>query len=114
MPNGNWKCLALLCGVSSLAAALLFTTLSSLLTLPASGWLLAGVLLCLTITVGRFTVPVTSADGKSKSHKSIADAFIFLAAMMYGIAPAALMAGIDACNTSRRDGTRTRIVFATA
>src|ERR1041384_1174589 len=114
MPNGNWKSLALLCGVSTLAAALLCTTLSSLLTLPASGWFLTAVLLCLTVTVGRFTVPVTSADGKSQSHKSIADAFIFLAAMLYGIAPAAIMAGVDACNTSRRDGTRTRIVFSTA
>ncbi|PYS94106.1 MAG: hypothetical protein DMF64_02055 [Acidobacteria bacterium] len=114
MPNGNWKCLALLCGVSTLAAALLCTTLSSLLTLPASSWLWAGVLLCLTITAGRFTVPVTNADGTSQSHKSIADAFIFLAAMMFGGAPAAIIAGVDAGNTSRRDGTRTRIVFSTA
>src|SRR5439155_1385668 len=36
----------------------------------------------------RFTVPVTNVDGISQTHKSVADAFIFLAVMMYALAPA--------------------------
>jgi len=46
------------------------------------------VLLILTVACSRFTVPVTNVDGVSESNKSVADAFIFLAVMMYTLAPA--------------------------
>ena len=114
MPNGNWKCLALLCAVAASAASLLVLNLSGLLAVPANGWLMCAVLLALTVAAGRFTVPVTDADGGEQGHKSIADAFIFLTAMLYGPAPAALLAGIDSFNTSRNSVSRTRLLFSTA
>jgi diguanylate cyclase (GGDEF)-like protein/putative nucleotidyltransferase with HDIG domain len=90
MPKGNWKSLALLGGVAALACILLATALVSLVGLPLMGWTglapLAGLLL-LTLAASRFTVSVTNADGNSSSEKSVADAFIFLAAMMYTISP---------------------------
>src|SRR5947208_9155028 len=114
MPNGNWKCLALLCAIAALAASLLLLNFSGLLAIPANGWLLFAVLLALTIAAGRFTVPVTDADGGEQGHKSIADAFIFLTAMLYGAAPAALLAGADSFNTSRNSGRHTRLAYSTA
>ncbi|HEX8181775.1 MAG TPA: diguanylate cyclase [Pyrinomonadaceae bacterium] len=114
MPNDNWKCLALLGGVAVLAVLLLVITFSGLLALSLSGWLLWGLLLGLTVVAGRFTVPVTDADGRGQSHKSIADALIFLAAMIYGSAPAAILAGIDGYNTSRRTAKPARLAFSVA
>jgi diguanylate cyclase (GGDEF)-like protein/putative nucleotidyltransferase with HDIG domain len=46
------------------------------------------ILLVLTLLSGRFTVPVTNVDGTSQTHKSVADAFIFLAVMLYTTMPA--------------------------
>ncbi len=90
MPKGNWKSLALLGGVAALACILLATALVSLVGLPLMGWTglapLAGLLL-LTLAASRFTVSITNADGHSSSEKSIADAFVFLAVMMYTTAP---------------------------
>jgi diguanylate cyclase (GGDEF)-like protein/putative nucleotidyltransferase with HDIG domain len=59
--------------------------------LPFLGW--SGltpmlVLLLLTFAASRFTVTVTSADGLSQSRKSVADAFVFLAVMIYAVPPA--------------------------
>src|SRR5215210_1605138 len=91
MPEGNWKTLALLGCVAALASVLLILSLVSLGNLPLTGWAglppLAGLLI-LTLAASRFTVSVTSGDGVSQSEKSIADAFIFLAAMMYAVEPA--------------------------
>ena len=59
--------------------------------LPFMGWAgLGAFLLLLTITLitSRFTVPVTHVDGGSQTTKSVADALIFLAVMMYTLAPA--------------------------
>jgi len=53
-----------------------------------SGLASFAVLLILTVACSRFTVPVTNVDGVSESNKSVADAFIFLAVMMYTLAPA--------------------------
>jgi diguanylate cyclase (GGDEF)-like protein/putative nucleotidyltransferase with HDIG domain len=91
MPEGNWKTLALLGCVAALASVLLILSLVSITGLPIAGWAgltpLAG-LLVLTLAASRFTVSVTSGDGVNQSEKSIADAFIFLAAMMYAVEPA--------------------------
>lgn len=91
MPEGNWKTLALLGCVAALASVLLVLSLVSITGLPLTGWTglppLAG-LLVLTLAASRFTVSVTNGDGVSQSEKSIADAFIFLAAMMYAVEPA--------------------------
>ena len=87
----NWKSLLLVSGVTAIGAAILILGLVSTVRLPILGWHGLGsfvVLLVLTLLSGRFTVPVTNVDGTSQTHKSVADAFIFLAVMMYTTAPA--------------------------
>jgi diguanylate cyclase (GGDEF)-like protein/putative nucleotidyltransferase with HDIG domain len=105
MPKGNWKSLALVCGAAALAAALLIFSLDSLWSLTTrNGYLCGGMLLALTVAAGFFTVPLINADGTSHSSKSMADAAVFLAAMMFGMAPAAILAGVDGIISSRRVG----------
>ena len=78
-------------GVAAIGGGLLVLAVSSTLRLPLLSWSGLGsfaILLVLTFASSRFTVPVTNVDGVSQSHKSVADAFIFLAVMMYTLAPA--------------------------
>jgi diguanylate cyclase (GGDEF)-like protein/putative nucleotidyltransferase with HDIG domain len=114
MPNGNWKSLALLCGAAALAVALLVFSLDGLWSLTTAGYLWGVLLLALTVVAGRFTVPIFNADGTSNGGKSVADAFIFLAAMMFGTAPAAIIAGVDGFISSRRIADRRARLFRTA
>ncbi|HVF54786.1 MAG TPA: diguanylate cyclase [Pyrinomonadaceae bacterium] len=102
MSKGNWKSLVLLGCVALPGAALLLFSVNGLMILDwrALAWC-AGLLL-LTVAAGRFTVPFINADGTSHSRKSVADAFIFLAAMIYGAAPATILAGVDGLHSSRR------------
>ncbi|MDX6288652.1 MAG: hypothetical protein QOH42_451, partial [Blastocatellia bacterium] len=91
MQKLNWKSLLLVGGVAAIGAVILVGAAASMVRLPILGWHGIGsfiVLLVLTVLSGRFTVPVTNADGTSQTHKSVADAFIFLAVMMYTTAPA--------------------------
>src|SRR6266478_7940551 len=91
MPRSNWKSLLLVSGVATVGGALLIAAIVWTMRLPILGWHGLGsflVLLVLTLLSGRFTVPVTNVDGTSQTHKSVADAFIFLAVMMYTTAPA--------------------------
>ncbi|HJR07173.1 MAG TPA: diguanylate cyclase [Pyrinomonadaceae bacterium] len=113
MPNGNWKSLALLCGSAALAAALLVFSLGDLQSLTTNGYLWSGALLALTLAAGRLTVPLLNADGTSNSSKSVADALIFLAAMMFGAAPAAILAGVDGFTSSKRAGNWSARLFRT-
>src|SRR5260370_33661253 len=85
MRSINWKRVLLVGGVATIGGGLLVLGISSTLRLPILSWRgLASftVLLVLTFASSRFTVPVTNVDGVSQSHKSVADAFIFLAVMM--------------------------------
>jgi len=78
-------------GVSVIGFTLLIFAMTAALRLPLLGWsglVSFAVLLVLTVASSRFTVPVTNVDGASESNKSVADAFIFLAVMMYTLAPA--------------------------
>ncbi|HYP52932.1 MAG TPA: HD domain-containing protein, partial [Pyrinomonadaceae bacterium] len=114
MPERNWKSLALLCGVAALGTALFFFSLYSLRLLDwrSLGWCAA--LLVLTLAAGRLTVPVTDADGESRRRKTSADAFVFLAAMMYGPALATVLAAVDGFSSSYRGQHKRRVtVFAT-
>ncbi len=91
MQKQNWKSLLLVGGVAAIGAAIFILALASTVRLPILGWQGLGsfvVLLVLTLLSGRFTVPITSVDGTSQTYKSVADAFIFLAVMMYTTAPA--------------------------
>ncbi len=106
MPKGNWNSLAFLCGAAALAAALFVFSLDSLWSLTTNGYLWGGVFLALTVAAGFFTVPLMNSDGTSHSSKSMADAVIFLAAMMFGTAPAVILAGVDGFISSRRVGDR--------
>src|ERR1044071_8536943 len=122
MPQGNWKTLALLGCVATLASALLILSFVSITGLPLTGWAglppLAG-LLVLTLAASRFTVSVTSGDGVGQSEKSIADAFIFLAAMMYAaepansVGPAVILAAIVGFISSWKCSDRRITVFTT-
>ncbi|MGB7923994.1 MAG: diguanylate cyclase [Pyrinomonadaceae bacterium] len=120
MPQGNWKSLTLLGSVTILAAGLLVNALISLSALPLLSWTgLAplAVLFLLTIASGRFTVSVINADGFTQSQKSVADAFVFLAVMMYAVAPANTVAPATALAvlvgfiSSRRSTDRRITVF---
>ena len=112
MSTGNWKSLALLCGVTALAASLLVVSLAEFWPPSARDLIWCAALLALTVAAARFTVPVTDADGVSRSSKSVADAFIFLAAMMFGVAPAALLAAVDGFLSSRRVADRRLQIFS--
>jgi len=122
MPQGKWKSLALLGSVAALAAVLFAYSLFSLHQFPLSGWMGLATwigLLILTIAAGSFTVPVTDADGVSRSEKSVADAFIFLAAMMYAAVPngsagpATVLAAVVGFLSSRKSKDPRVIVFTT-
>lgn len=122
MPKGNWKSLALLGGVATLASILLALALVSLVGLPLIGWTglapLAGLLL-LTLAASRFTVSITNADGNSSSEKSVAEAFVFLAAMMYTtspvspVGPAVLLAAIVGYMSVWNSSDRRIVIFTT-
>src|SRR5256884_1539431 len=91
MPRSNWKTLLLVSGVATVGGALLIAAIVWTIRLPLLGWsgLLPFVLLVvLTLLSSRFTVPVTNVDGSSQTHKSVADALIFLAVMIYTLPPA--------------------------
>src|SRR5258706_16362411 len=91
MQKTNWKSLLLVGGVAALGAIILILAIASTVRLPILGLHGLGsfvVLLVLTLLSSRFTVPVTNVDGTSQTHKSVADAFIFLAVMMYALTPA--------------------------
>jgi diguanylate cyclase (GGDEF)-like protein/putative nucleotidyltransferase with HDIG domain len=91
MKKRFWKTTALLIAISAVCAALLASAFAATIKLPFLGraglisWL---ILLALTLAASRFTVSVTSTDGVRQSRKSIADAFVFLAVVLYAVPPA--------------------------
>ncbi|HEX8175303.1 MAG TPA: diguanylate cyclase [Pyrinomonadaceae bacterium] len=120
MPKGNWKSLAFLGAVALLAGVIFLNALASLVGLPLNGWtglLPLTALLVLTVAASRFTVSVMNADGVRQSTKSVADTFIFLAAMMYATgstgkaAPAVLLAAVVGFITSLREADRRLTIF---
>ena len=87
----TWTSPLLLISLRVIALALLFTSLISTATLPfftSSGLLLWLVLVVLTLAASRFTVSITSTIGVSQSRKSVADALVFLAVILYAVPPA--------------------------
>jgi diguanylate cyclase (GGDEF)-like protein/putative nucleotidyltransferase with HDIG domain len=81
----------LLTAVAVAGSAILISGIVSTIRLPLLGW--GGIaplvaLVALTVVSSRFIVPVTSVDGTSQTNKSVAEAFIFLAVIMYATAPA--------------------------
>jgi len=89
--TADWNRLILLTIVGVLGGVILAYGFFEIGKLPLWGWdglLPFAVLVLLTVACSRFTVPVTNIDGVSQSYKSAAEAFIFLAVMMYALSPA--------------------------
>ena len=87
----DWRSNLLLIGLSALGVILFFSALLSTARLPlltGAGLLAWVVLLILTLAASRFTVSITTSIGVSPSRKSVADAFVFLAIILYAIPPA--------------------------
>jgi diguanylate cyclase (GGDEF)-like protein/putative nucleotidyltransferase with HDIG domain len=87
----NWKSPALSISILALGALLVCSALISTVQLPlltSAGLLSWLVLLVLTLAASRFTVSITTTVGVSQSRKSLADAFIFLAVILYAVPPA--------------------------
>ena len=121
MPKLNWKSLFLLVPVTIVGAVILVGGIFSTIRLPVFTW--SGlapfvVLIGITLISSRFTVRFTNVDGSSQSHKSVADAFIFLAVMMYTtppantLGPAIVLAAIVGFISSLSDDGRWNRIFA--
>jgi diguanylate cyclase (GGDEF)-like protein/putative nucleotidyltransferase with HDIG domain len=95
MHKGKWKSTALLSAIVGMGVLVLLGSLVPTLKLPLVGksgllpWL---VLVVLTVVVSRFTISVTSTDGVRQSGKSVADALVLLAIILYGVPPASTAA----------------------
>ena len=87
----DWRSNLLLIGISALGLVLFCSALLATARLPfltSAGLLAWVVLLILTLAASRFTVSITTSIGVSRSRKSVADAFVFLAIILYAIPPA--------------------------
>src|SRR6476659_2177124 len=81
---------ALLIGVLAIGSILFCSALLSTIELPlltSSGLLAWFALLGLTLAASRFTVSITDTVGVSKGRKSVADAVVFLAIVLYAGPP---------------------------
>jgi diguanylate cyclase (GGDEF)-like protein/putative nucleotidyltransferase with HDIG domain len=89
MSKTNWKSTGLLSLVAGAALVMLLAAARYTADLAlVSSILPLLILLLLTIAASGLTVSVTSTDGVGRSRKSIADAFVFLAVMLYAVPPA--------------------------
>src|SRR6266496_3464194 len=120
MRQTNWKSKTLLAGISSLAAVLLGSAIFATLSLPffgSAGLASALVLVVLTLAASRVTVSMTSTDGVRCSPKSVADAFVFLAVMLYAmppagtVGPAVVLAAIIGLVSTYRLTTKREMIF---
>jgi diguanylate cyclase (GGDEF)-like protein/putative nucleotidyltransferase with HDIG domain len=123
MRTTNWKGTALLAPISVISLGALLSGIPATLGLPLFGsaslasWV---VLFVLTVAVSRFTVSVTSTDGVHSYRKSIADAFVFLAIILYAgpplnaPGPAVLLAALVGFLSTYRLATRREMIFTTA
>jgi diguanylate cyclase (GGDEF)-like protein/putative nucleotidyltransferase with HDIG domain len=87
----DWRSDLLLIGITALGALLLCSALVSTAQLPlfsSAGLLALLVLLVLTLVASRFTVSITTSIGVNQSRKSVADALVFLAVILYAVPPA--------------------------
>jgi diguanylate cyclase (GGDEF)-like protein/putative nucleotidyltransferase with HDIG domain len=86
----NWKSSVVLITISTVGALLLCSALISTVQLPlltTAGLVSWLVLLILTLVASRFTVSITTTVGVSQSRKSVADALVFLAVILYAVPP---------------------------
>ena len=111
MSSRNWKLNALLGAMVGMSSLTLLGCLVATVQLPflgKSGMLPWLVLIGLALSAGRFTVSVTTVDGARHGAKSVADALVILAIILYGVppantaGPATLLAAIVAMVAARR------------
>src|ERR1043166_9450020 len=92
--KSNWKSTALLAGisvVSSLFVCLAILQMTELSFFGISGiasWL---VLFILTVLASRLTVSITNTDGAQNNRKSIGEACVFLAVILYAAPPTSMV-----------------------
>ncbi len=119
----NWGSHLLLIAITSMAVLLLCSALVSTAQLPfftTAGLLAWMVLLVLTLVASRFTVSITTAIGVSQSRKSVADALVFLAVILYAVppadtaGPATLLAAIVGFVASHGLSSRRELIATTA
>src|SRR5688500_833209 len=87
----NWPSTALLISISTIGLLLVCFGLIATVKLPfltREGLLSWLVLVVLTLAASRFTVSISSTVGSNQSRKSVADAFVFLAVILYAVHPA--------------------------
>lgn len=89
--QSNWKSNAFLITISAVGFLLVCSALVSIVELPlltSAGLLAWVVLLGLTLVASRFTISITTSVGTAQSRKSVADALVFLAVILYAVPPA--------------------------
>ncbi len=123
MSHSKWKSTGLL-GVAALVAGLIFTlSLIELFQLPLLGWaglLPLAALASLAVLSSHFKIAVSTAEGLRQSHKSVAETFVFMTAMIYAVAPAetaapaTVLAALVGILSSRRLQDRRLMLLHTA
>jgi diguanylate cyclase (GGDEF)-like protein/putative nucleotidyltransferase with HDIG domain len=120
MAKSNWQSSALLFGTSGVSLVMLAVAILSMLELPLPASVIPLLLLLvLTFVASGLSVSVTSTDGVGRSRKSIADAFVFLAVMLYAvppsntIGPAVILAGVVGFLSTFRLTNRRVTIFTT-
>jgi diguanylate cyclase (GGDEF)-like protein/putative nucleotidyltransferase with HDIG domain len=123
MQERNWKSSTLFVVISVTGGLLLGSAILSIFRLPLltpAGLASLFNLILLTLAASRFTVPLTGTDGVSQSRKSVADALVFLAVMLYAIpptdtaGPATFLAAIVGFMSTNRLSSRRDSIFTTA
>jgi len=114
MLKGSWKSVAFLASVASPALFLLALCSRDLFQLGWTSLAWCAPLLILTVAAGRLAVPVMSLDSLDQNQKSVANTFVFLAAVIYGPALATFLAAIDGLMRSRRASHRRVTVLSTS
>lgn len=123
MQERNWKSSTLFVVISATGGLLLFSAILSIFKLPLltpAGLASLFNLVLLTFAASQFTVALTGTDGVSQSRKSVADALVFLAVMLYAIpptdtaGPATFLAAIVGFMSTYRLTSRRESIFTTA
>lgn len=113
----------LLTSISALGFVLFCAALISTIQLPlltSAGLLSWLALLALTVVASRFTVSITTSIGVNQSRKSVADALVFLAVILYAVpptetaGPATLLAAIVGLVSTYGLASRREVMATTA
>src|SRR5262249_11220366 len=122
MSNRYWTSNAIVGALSAITVVVVGASVVSTLSLPfftVTGLLSWLALVGVTLISSRFTVLVTTSGGVSQNKKSMADAVVLLAIMMYAVppadaaGPATLLAAINGVLSTRSLPNRRQALVAT-